>query len=966
MKNSVKKIGIKGAKILGILIVILLSLMVLLPIAFPGKIESEIKKFANENLDGDLDFKEANLSFFNHFPSLTLTLKDFSLNGSAPYKNETLVKANEIAFGINISSLVFNKSVNIDKIFISNALINIKVNEKGEANYNVYVSDEKETTKDTSAASLRLDKIAIKNSRISYDDKSTKIQIDAKGFNYVGKGDLDESVFDLHTKATIDALDFTFGDETYLKNKNVKANLITQVNTNSLSFVFRQNDLKINKLPVQFIGKFDFLKNGYNLDFAIDSKNSKLNDFFTALPPQYVTWLEKTKVKGDTDISLTLKGNYIAATHSKPDLAFNMKIRDGKIDYKGAPFPVSNIFLNFDTKLPSLDTEKLEVNLDSIFFNVGKDYFKAIVKSTGLEKPVVDAKINASLDLQKMDRAFGFENMDLKGILKMDITAKGKYDKVNKTFPITKGDIELKNTTIKTEYYPNPIENINLIAKISNGNGTLKDLKVAITPASFVFEGKPFALNADFQNFEDIAYDIKAKGEIDVAKIYKVFSKKGLNLEGYIKADIAFQGKQSDATNGNYTKLNNSGTLLLKNIKTTSEYLPKPFVINEGLFTFLQDKMSFSNFIATYGASDFKMDGYLQNVINFALSDSAVLKGNFSFSSNFINVDEFMPVVPATKTEAATTETTPTVSETGVLIIPSNLDLNLISSTKKITFGELTIADANGNLALKEGKMMLNNTNITIAGCNVNMNAVYGSEAINQAFFDFKVKAKEFDIKRAYNEIKMFREMATAAENAEGIVSLDYEVKGKLDGNMQPIYPSLTGGGKLSVKNVKMMGFKMFGEVSKKTATEAIKNPDVSAVTIKTAIKNNIITIESFKFKVAGFRPRIEGTKSFDGNLNIKMRLGLPPLGVIGIPMTITGTQENPKVKLGKKTENLQETEFVNPQTVATVLLETTASSDSIKKPKIPVNPEILEKSDSISDPEILINPEVLDKEVAK
>jgi AsmA protein len=30
--------------------------------------------------------------------------------------------------------------------------------------------------------------------------------------------------------------------------------------------------------------------------------------------------------------------------------------------------------------------------------------------------------------------------------------------------------------------------------------------------------------------------------------------------------------------------------------------------------------------------------------------------------------------------------------------------------------------------------------------------------------------------------------------------------------------------------------------------------------------------------------------------------------------MTITGTQENPKVKLGKQTEDLQETEYVESQ----------------------------------------------------
>jgi AsmA protein len=151
--------------------------------------------------------------------------------------------------------------------------------------------------------------------------------------------------------------------------------------------------------------------------------------------------------------------------------------------------------------------------------------------------------------------------------------------------------------------------------------------------------------------------------------------------------------------------------------------------------------------------------------------------------------------------------------------------------------------------------------------------------------------------------------MASAAEKAQGIVSLDYKLKGRLNGNMEPVYSSLAGGGTLSVKDVKIRGLKMFNAVSKKTSSEAIKNPDVSRVDIKSTIKNNIMTVERFKFKFAGFRPRIEGTTSLDGKLNLKMRLGLPPLGIFGIPLTVTGTQNNPKVKVGRQTEDLKETQ---------------------------------------------------------
>ena len=910
MKKNAKSIIVRVLKITGITFGSILLLMFLMPILFPGKIAEEVKAFANKKLNGELNFKEANLSFFNHFPSLTLTLTDFSLKGSAPFQNETLVSANEVSFGIDIGSLIFDKSVTIDKIYVSNALINVKVNAKGEANYNVYIAEEETKPKDTTSnTSLRLDKIAIIESHLIYNDQSTKMLIDAHGFNYVGNGDLDQAIFDIYTEAEIADFDFTYDGQQYLKNKKVKADLITKINTNSLAFVFQQNNLKINKLPVEFKGKFDFLSNGYDMDFNIKSEDSKLNDFFTALPPAYVTWLDKTKVKGSTDLSFTLKGKYIASNNQKPDVTFNMKIRDGLIEYKDAPFPVSNIFLNFDTQLPSLDTEKLKVNIDSIFFNVNKDYVKAIIKTEGLSKPNINARISSKIDLAQMDKALGLTNMDLRGVLNMDVKSNGIYDKKSGKIPVTNGKINFKDGYVKTEYYPNPIQNINVVATVLDQKGSLDDLRINITPASFEFEGKPIFVNAKLNNFENINYDIKAKGELDLGKIYKVFSQKGLDLEGYVNADVVFKGSQEDAMKGRYHKLQNSGTLKLRNIKTTSEYLPKPFVIKEGTFKFNQDKMNFNDFIAAYGQSDFKMNGYLQNVIDFVLTDKAVLKGNFQLHAHYLNVDEFM-----TQTAAKVSDTVKTAEATaiptGVVVIPSNFDLQFNATADKINFEGLTINHLKGNMKINKGQLELKKSGFDLIGSTVNMDLVYGSQSPEKAFFDFKILAKEFDIKRAYNEVKMFREMATAAESAEGIVSLDYKVAGILDANMAPIYPSLTGAGVLSVKKVKMKGFKMFGVVSKKTGKEAMKNPDVSQVDIKTTIKNNIINIERFKFKVAGFRPRIEGQTSFDGKLNIKMRLGLPPFGIIGIPIKVTGTQDEPKVRLGKQTEDLQETEY--------------------------------------------------------
>ncbi len=936
MTYFTKKTITKTLKIIGGFLISTLVFIVIFPMLYPDYVTEKVKQLANNNLNGELSFSKANLSFFSHFPSLTLDLEDFLLKGSEPFKNDTLVSADQISLGIDVGRLIFSKSVNIDGIYIDKAFVNIKVNKNGDANYNVYISDNEEVEDvEESSTKVRLRSINITNTHITYNDASTDILIDAKGFNYIGKGKLDEALFSLRTEAQIESFDFKFSGEQYLKNKKVNAQLITQINTNSLSFIFNQNNLKINQLPVDFKGKLDFLSNGYDLDFEVKSEKSQLHDFFTALPPQYVSWLEKTDIKGETDVFFSLKGKYSASENLSPDIEFNMAIRDGFVAYNNAPEPAKNIYMNLKTKLPSLDTNKLEVALDSIYFTLGKDYFSAILNVKGLTNPLIDTKIKSEIDLEKLQKTIGITGFDLKGKLSANIVSKGVYNKTQHQFPITNGNLEIVNGYIKTEYYPNPIKDINFKGTILNTGESLETLSLNIQPASFLFEEKPFHLTASLKNFKDITYDIKAKGELDIAKIYNVFSQEGLDFEGYANADVSFKGKQSDATNGNYNALDNKGTLQLKNIKTTSEYVPQPFVINNGIFKFNQDKMHFTNFNATYGSSNFLMNGYMENVLNFVLSENEILKGNFSVNSKYLNVDEFLASTTQSdvKSEVEATTTSTNTATTGVIVIPKIFNFNLNANIKKVDFEDLKIDNLIGNIKIKQGELSLNQVNFGIIGSTATMSATYKDEAINKAAFDFSVKAEDFDIKKAYTHIKMFREMASAAENAEGIVSLDYKINGKLNGTMEPIYPSLVGGGTLSVKKVKMKGFKMFNSISKQTGNDAFKDADLEKISINTEIKNNIINIEQFRFKVAGFRTRIEGQTSFDSKLNIKMRLGLPPLGLIGIPIKVTGTQDNPKVNIGKKTEDLEETEYdenSTPKTESILKPINTVEKDSI------------------------------------
>ncbi|AZA54671.1 AsmA-like C-terminal region-containing protein [Chryseobacterium sp. G0201] len=905
--EKLKKIILKILKWTGISLASILFLMFIIPLLFPGTISEQVKIFANQHLAGKLNYKKTHLTFFRHFPSLTVSVDDFILQGSKPFQNDTLLSAREVAVGINLKNLIFNREVKIDEIYVSDAYANVFVNTKGEANYNVYISKPSAAPKDTTEAgtSIKLDLIKIKNSHVKYIDHAARILVDAKGLNYTGKGGLSEDIFDLETNLDVDKVDFSLNRIYYAKQKKLHADLITRINTNALTFVLRKNELRVNDLPLKFIGSASILKDGYNLDIKAASEKTTIREMISVLPPQYLDWAKDTKIEGNSDLYFNVKGRFSEPKNLKPRVKVRLLVKNGFISNGKAPVPMNNLNMDLNIDLPSLDTDQLGIDLKKLSFDLGpNNKFLAYVRTKGLKEMNVNANIRGAVNLQTLQQALGLKDIEVRGLMDTNIKANGIFSMDKKLFPKTNGYINLKDGFVKTKYYPNPIQNINLIANIINTDGTFKSLGVKLDPFKFDFEGNPVFVNADLQNFEDLLYKVKAKGVLNIGRIYKVFAKKGLDISGLIMADLSLNGRQSYATTGQYSKLDNRGTLILKNIKATTEYLPKSFYIKEGNFQFENEKMWFRKFFATYGKSDFALNGYLLNTINYFIERKGTLHGKFVLNSNYILVDEFMALKSGDNTDKSIEVEYAKVENpksSGVVIVPKNLDVSLEANAKKVEFKGLGLNHLKGLASVTKGQVYLKNTSFDIIGSRMNIDARYQDESPLTANYDVAFKVQDFDVQRAYKEIDMVREMATAAKDVKGIVSLDYKLKGDFDKNMSPIYPSLEGGGNVNLRDVEVKNLKMLSAVGDNIGSKGFDNPDMKGVDIETHIKNNLIHVDKFTFKVSVLRPSISGTTSFNGLLDLQVRVGLPPGGWIGFPIVVTGTHEKPKIKIFSK-----------------------------------------------------------------
>jgi len=914
LKNQNKRI-FSVLKILGILIVFVLGLMFILPTIFSDEIEDIIQHKANESLVTEFKFSSTDITFFRHFPSLTFSFDDLSLKEANSDQPSDLLSAKEIYFKINIFKLIFKNEVKIDGIAIDEANFSFKTDRFGQSNYNVYKLDDKEentpdsTSTKSSELFLEIDEFTIKNSQLLFDDKSTKIKIKAQNFDLEGDGSFIQKDVFLKTLLNAETFVLQYDGVEYITNKKVEANLQTKFNSDELTFKFDDNNIFIKQLPVFFNGEFSILKNGYHVDFDVKIEDTDWVDIFSAFPPKYENWTKQTEITGNANANFILKGYYRPLKNENLDLDVTINTTNASLSSKSLDEKIKDITIDAVFHIPQLNVDYMDFLIENFQFSINDESIKGqYISKHDNNGLYINHDIQGKLNLNNISKAIDIEGFDLGGVMEINLLSTGYYKPEVLQFPKSKGKFTTKNATLKTPYYPNPIDQISADIQLTNLDETYDNTVLSVDTLNFVFEGQQFSAKAIFKNFENIDYDIQAKGKFNLNRFYSLFSKQVNNAEGYIEADLNLKGKKSDFSNEKFVNTNNTGRLKFKDISVQFPTFPHSFLLKEGQFEFSDNQTNFNNFNFAYGESNLMANGKFDNLISYVLSPNKILKGELDLESEYLNFNEFIPSFDAKSDpdyDAKLIDTTSTATY-GVFEVPHHVDLSAKISAKNILYDSLSLKNLSASIQIANDSLFIKNSKFEMIDSKTSLSGFYTNNSRTEADFGIKIDIDNFDIKRAYNDIYLFREMVTAAATAEGISSVNYDLNGKLDAEMYPILPSLEGQGVLKIKKAKIQGYKLFGAISKATKNESLSEADIKAVEIPSRIKDNIVTVDEFKMKTGILRLKSEGEFSFDEQINFKMRIGLPPLGIIGIPIKITGTSDEYSIKLGKKTEDLE------------------------------------------------------------
>lgn len=454
----------KFLKIFGIIILVLIAALILTPIIFEDQIESEIKKVINKNVNATVDWDELDLSLFRSFPDASVQLTDLKVINKAPFDGDTLVNSEQINLNLGILQLFKSDPIKIDNFSLDGALINIKVNEDGAANYDIAKETTEQPKEDVNEESggmqLALQSYKINNSTIIYDDKSAKTYLKLNDFNHHGSGDLEANKTTLETQ-TNSLVTFVFDEVEYLSDNSIDLAADLEIDFDQMKFSFLENKAMINQLPLNFDGYVQIFDDYQDIDVSFSTPTSSFKNFLGLVPKAYAGNLEGVDTSGDFELNGSIKGR--VDDENIPKINIKGYSENAKVKYADLPKSIDNIHVNVEIINDSGKVEDTYIDIKQFAFNIAQDYFKGQLKVTDLMNDmIVDFDVDGNINLANIKQAYPVDiEQDLNGHLKAELAGRANIEQVsqeNYNNLNINGHLSLDNFNYVDEAFPHELK----------------------------------------------------------------------------------------------------------------------------------------------------------------------------------------------------------------------------------------------------------------------------------------------------------------------------------------------------------------------------------------------------------------------------------------------------------------------------------------------------------------------------
>lgn len=748
----------KAFKITGIAIVAIIVLLMVLPMAFKGKIETIVKQEGNKLLNAQFDFDNLDISLLSNFPQASITLEDFWLKGIGDFENDTLLQAGELTAAVNLMSLFGDGGYEISKIIIDDTKAKAIVLEDGRPNWDVIKVDSTatETVEETDSTSspfrIQLKKLNIDNLTLIYDDRQAGMYAEVIDLDASCSGDLGSERTTIKLDSETPSVTFRMGGVPFLSKASIGAEMDIDADLAANKFTLKENTLSLNAIRATIDGWVALTESGMDMDIKLNSNEISFKEILSLIPAIYAKDFDGLKTSGEATLAAYAKGSMVGDS-IMPEFDINLNVKNAMFRYPSLPAGVDNINIAASVKNPggSIDATTIKVNPFNLTLAGNPFSMTADVKT-----PMSDLDFNVTakgkLDLGKIKDVYPLEDMQLNGLVDADMSLNGRMSYIQKELydrMQASGNINLSNMKLQMEAIPE------VDIKKSTFSFTPRYLKLSETTVNIGDNDLTF--DSQFENY--IGFALKGttlKGNLNIAS-------NKLNLNDFMTSDSTAVETETATTTADTAAM---GIIRIPdNIDFRMQVKMKEVLMNKmkfnnlnGLLIVKNSKVDMQNLsLNTMGGSVVVNGAYATpeksapslnagfslNQIGFAQAYRDLdmvqqmapifegLKGNFSGSIKVnTELDETMSPVMNTLSGSGSLATKD-LSLSGVKVIDMVADI-----VKKPSLKETKVKDLNIDFTIADGRINTKPFDLTLGDYKMNLS---GSTGLDKSI-DYKGK----------------------------------------------------------------------------------------------------------------------------------------------------------------------------------------------------------------------------------
>lgn len=477
---------------------IFFGLFALLTLLFSGLViavtvyEDEIVTYALQTVQGNLKTKssirEADLTLWNNFPSVSIRFKDVYVEENSK-AHDTLLFAKELYLSFDIVDL-FSGKYNIDEIEAKEGSFNMRVDRKGLVNWDVWKPDTSSTPNEK--FKIHLEDIVGENISYLYEDEQEKTFIDVKLNELQASGKFTEKQFilDIETQAFMNVL--YAGETEMLRKRKIGLDSEMQVNLDNNTFVIQTAELLLEEVPLNVTGSLDYGDHP-SIDLHIAETELELKEGILLLPNSMQVQLQPYAPSGNVKFNFDMSGPF-------ENLAISSKfsVKDGELVEINSGVDLHSIQLDANYVLKEGTDSVTIANFQSV---LGTGTLSANGSIRNLNDPVLNLAVNAETNLGDVKGFFGWDSLSVcDGLISAQSTIQGKiaFQEADSTFDWSQlhlnGRAQVTDGSFQWATSNGLFKNINGVFLLNGSDARVEQLNFNINDNNCNFSGDFYSI----------------------------------------------------------------------------------------------------------------------------------------------------------------------------------------------------------------------------------------------------------------------------------------------------------------------------------------------------------------------------------------------------------------------------------------------------------------------------------------